>query len=636
MTRTRLQTPTVYPAWNLALPRLPPRSRLYRLEPIGVGTPAVESLTGYITRLAAAHSVDTGTLFREELVPLFNRSYLLTPEGKPVPSALVFIKTIHALNGMSRGAAAWVSALETLTRFDHLRYLTLLAWKDVLTLRSLTRTKRAWCPDCFTEQREQRQPVYDALVWTLNCITVCVRHRQRLETLCPQCGKWSALLTGKARAGYCFHCQAWLGSSVEARGDTDDGFSGALMDDVRAATVVGEMLALSPKFPALLARHRFSTLVSEHIAHCTKGNTSAFARFIEVDYLKVKQLKSGMNLPPLDVLVHILQRLGLSPSDFFSGSQAMVDLPDQRDIQPLPKKSKVVGFLQSALTDANRPSTGELAKRIGYKQEGQFRQTCPELCKAITARHKPARSPQSFYRPRLQTDRAIRDALSGALEENPVPSLQTVAERLGYKYAATLKGRCPDLYRSLMMRRRMHLRQKAEQTKRVLEAVLEEDPPPTLRTVRQRLGYTTDTTLKYQHPELCQAIIARHKDFVQAITMKIQPALEGALTEYPPPSVRQVARNVKRSIGKLYRLAPALCRKIAARRLEHLAHRAAQKRAALRCEIKRAVVELHAAGIYPSPARVTRILPASVAYLMRREDSLKLYGEALHELGIGG
>lgn len=636
MTRTRLQPPTVYPTWNLAPPALPPRSRLYRLEPIGVGTPDVESLTGYITRLAAAHSVDAGTLFREELVPLFNRSYLLTPEGKPVPSALVFVKTIHALNGMSRGAEAWVSALETLTCFDHLRHLTLLGWKDVLTLRSLTRTKRAWCPDCFTEQRDQRQPMYDALAWTLNYVAVCVRHRRRLETLCPRCGKWSALLTGKARAGYCFHCQAWLGSSAAARGEADDGLAGDLMHDMRAATVVGEMLALSPKFPALLAKHRFSTLVSEHIAHCTKGNTSAFARFIEVDYLKVKQLKSGVNLPPLNVLVHILQRLGLSVSDFFSGRRAVVELPEQRDIQPLPKKSEAIRFLQSALTDANRPSTGELAKRIGYKQEGQFRQICPELCKEITARHKPARQPQSFYRPRLQTDRAIRDALSGALVENPVPPTQTVAARLGYKYAATLKQRCPDLYHRLRQRRRVYLQQRAEQTKNILQAVLKEEPPPTLRSVRQRLGYTTDTTLKYQHPELCRAIVARHQDFVQAITMKIQPALEAALIEYPPPSVRQVARNVKRSAEKLYRLAPALCRQIAARRLAYLAHRATQKRETLRSEIKRAVAELHAADIYPSPSRVTRILPASVSYLMRREDSLKVYGEALHELGIGG
>ena len=164
--------------------------------------------------------------------------------------------------------------------------------------------------------------------------------------------------------------------------------------------------------------------------------------------------------------------------------------------------------------------------------------------------------------------------------------------------------------------------------------MLQEEPPPTLRTVRQRLGYATDATLKYQQPELCQAIIARHQDFAQASTMKIQPALEAALLAYPPPSVRQVARSVERIIDKLYQFAPDLCRQIAARRLEYLAHRAAKKREALRGEISRAVAELRA--ISPCPSRVTRLLPASVAYLMRREDALKVYGGVLHELGISG
>lgn len=37
--------------WDLSRPKIPPRSRLYHLEPVGVGTPYVESLTGYMARL---------------------------------------------------------------------------------------------------------------------------------------------------------------------------------------------------------------------------------------------------------------------------------------------------------------------------------------------------------------------------------------------------------------------------------------------------------------------------------------------------------------------------------------------------------------------------------------------------------
>jgi hypothetical protein len=37
-------------------------SKLYHLEPIGIGTPLIESLTSYVSRLANAHSVILRTL----------------------------------------------------------------------------------------------------------------------------------------------------------------------------------------------------------------------------------------------------------------------------------------------------------------------------------------------------------------------------------------------------------------------------------------------------------------------------------------------------------------------------------------------------------------------------------------------
>ena len=44
-----------YEEWDVSIPPIPPRSRLYRLEPIGIATPYVESLTSDITRLAGEH-----------------------------------------------------------------------------------------------------------------------------------------------------------------------------------------------------------------------------------------------------------------------------------------------------------------------------------------------------------------------------------------------------------------------------------------------------------------------------------------------------------------------------------------------------------------------------------------------------
>jgi hypothetical protein len=600
---------------------------------MGLGTPRVESLTSYIMRLAAAHSVTPGTLFRHALVPLYHHAYLLTPEKAPRAGALLLVKAVHAFNGSSSGAAGWVAALTALTHCDQLRQLTMLNWREVLTLRSLTRTRRAWCPDCYTQQRAQEEPVYEALSWTLNCVTVCPQHCQPLQSLCPHCGKWSPPLANQARAGYCCHCQAWLGSVLARPDKVAVGTSTTLGPATQEATLVGEALAWSAQLPALLAQHNFAALLAAHIRHCTKGNVAAFARFVEVDYLKLKQLKTGVNLPSLAVVIHLLQRLGLSVADFFRGGQATVPLPEPRDICLRAKKAAAVSLLQAALRDESRPALRSLAQQLGYRQENQLRHISPPLCKEITARHQAVRVAPTFL-PRRHTDEALQAALSEALAENPAPAVQMVAARLGYKYASTLKQRSPTLYQELRQRRRAYLQEQARQTQRTLQKVLHEDPPPPLRVVRQRLGYTNDSALKYQHPALCQALIKRHRDYAQGRTQQIKLALGVALGEEPPPSVRELARRVDQSISHLYRQAPDTCRQLAARRLEYLANRAAQKQAEFRSEVRRVVAELHAGGVYPSPSRVQRGLPASVVHLMRREDALTVLGEALQERGI--
>lgn len=44
------------------------RSRLFNLEPIGIGTPYIESLRSYIGRLASEHTVRTGDLIKYEII----------------------------------------------------------------------------------------------------------------------------------------------------------------------------------------------------------------------------------------------------------------------------------------------------------------------------------------------------------------------------------------------------------------------------------------------------------------------------------------------------------------------------------------------------------------------------------------
>jgi hypothetical protein len=72
------QTLTEYESWDLTIPALPQCSRLYRVDPCGMGTPLVESLTGYITRLAEAHGVSTGILYIKEIAPIAGKGNIFS------------------------------------------------------------------------------------------------------------------------------------------------------------------------------------------------------------------------------------------------------------------------------------------------------------------------------------------------------------------------------------------------------------------------------------------------------------------------------------------------------------------------------------------------------------------------------
>ncbi len=67
------------PGWKVrqhrAMIEMPPRSKLYCLAPLGMGTVEVESLTSYIQRLAWAYRVSSWVLVVQEVLPLYNGPY---------------------------------------------------------------------------------------------------------------------------------------------------------------------------------------------------------------------------------------------------------------------------------------------------------------------------------------------------------------------------------------------------------------------------------------------------------------------------------------------------------------------------------------------------------------------------------
>src|SRR5260370_32288739 len=128
-----------YAPWELSSPVLPPATRLYSLSPIGIGTPMVESLTGYIARLAEAHCVSSGLLYWKEIEALAGKgnifSFPVTGDGG---------YSTHTINGPGSPAPDFVRGMGVLTRPPDPPHLTPPTWAQVLPGHSLLRPWPAW------------------------------------------------------------------------------------------------------------------------------------------------------------------------------------------------------------------------------------------------------------------------------------------------------------------------------------------------------------------------------------------------------------------------------------------------------------------------------------------------------------
>ena len=105
-----------YDAWDTRPLVLPRPTRLYSLAPIGVGTPMVESLTGYVVRLAEAHCVSADLLYWKEIRSLAGKGNIFTfrvTNGNGYST--------HTINSLGAPAADFVRVLEMLTGRHDLR-----------------------------------------------------------------------------------------------------------------------------------------------------------------------------------------------------------------------------------------------------------------------------------------------------------------------------------------------------------------------------------------------------------------------------------------------------------------------------------------------------------------------------------
>lgn len=439
-----IQTYTVealptYDTRQFNLQILSPRSHLYHLDPIGLGTPYGECLTSYVSRLAEAHAVSVKTLVLDEILSKFSNIYTARPS---------LIKSFwlwsSVLNGTSQSTYDWTQALAALTLRTDIHTLTMLTWQHVLTSRMLLRRTQAWCPDCYAEWVRSRSEIYTPLLWVLQSVTLCIRHQRRLQSQCPnpKCSSQLPYLFTFERPGYCSKCQAWLGSNTADAVESVSAIPRAELDWQQwVEQAIGDLLIAAVEVSVPPRMERVSSIISKYVEQVTDGNVRALARQLGLSNRGLRDVQLGQRILQLDTLLQICYRLGITPRQFLmdEGGAEQVQIPSsvlpefrrisRRTYKPF-HIEEVHGQLEeiAASHEAPPPSMAEVARRVGHDQSN-LTERFPALTRAISVRyHTFRRTHREAWLQQVCNE--IRNVMLDLYQEEIYPTYKQIRSRL--------------------------------------------------------------------------------------------------------------------------------------------------------------------------------------------------------------
>lgn len=376
-----------------AEPVLPPRSRLYSLSLIGVGSAAVESITSFIARLARAHAVSTWMLLKHELAPK-----VLNPEANLRNRLSELTAEMGAaFNGENETSRKLITVLSDLTKRPDLAQGTMSFCAGLVSPRKLVSVKQRWCPHCLNEMKSAGHELYYHLLWHVFSVKACPKHHQQLSSHCPHCRKDFSPLRANTHPGYCPKCHGWLGSTNNAGPATE-------WDQLMAAAVASLLkdcrvhrVSTASHFPANIRQ-----LLDGHFG----GNVAALARFLMINRYTVIAWMGARERPSMEYLTAVSLKVNVPMASLLSQPLTAADFQPQPDhsAQPgrrlysAPAKVALAAMRQEMEHVVNADqSTGmslaAIAKKLGCNQT-TLKRRFPELAEAVKQRYLTHRKAQ--------------------------------------------------------------------------------------------------------------------------------------------------------------------------------------------------------------------------------------------------
>ena len=291
-----------------------PRVPLYGCSPCEVGTPLVESLTGFVGRLAVARQLPASAIFEHLVRPR-------VPEGVVRESLhLTSFLASEAVtyDGLGLSAQALVAALTELTGLPDLSHMTLLPWRGFLSPHNGAlrwRRPKRWCCRCLADWRRNGRELWEPLLWRIAAVRRCPVHRIPFSDLCPRCRARQGVVPEIVPFGYCRKC----GHSLEPDDPLLTDRSAGSLHDLPAlwewwtAHAVGRMLSSQRLLERSGGSRGFSDLLYRSLSRFGDRTVQSLAQHLGVGWNSIEVWMNGKRRPRLDSFLAVCMRLVADP-----------------------------------------------------------------------------------------------------------------------------------------------------------------------------------------------------------------------------------------------------------------------------------------------------------------------------------
>lgn len=336
-----------------------PRSTLHALPPMGMDTAEVESLSSYFCRLAHSHGMTARNL----------AAWILEYFEQPIPDDFKWYR--RSFSGMSQETEKWAVWLAELTGVASLDRLTLSPWRSLLANAALTPISDRWCPCCLSEDKAQGHSPYLRLNWDLAPVTACMRHKVKLVSEYPHCGKSNVRNRATTVVtGYCTSCGGFLGDAEATP---------AAPEALWVARHVGHMLASTPGVDADGVTRLLETLIEK----MASGNVAAFAQQLGLSKSGVWHWVRKGGLPMLPAWLTIALHGGIGLETLFAGSLEGWELPTKPVQLPIPLAESPRKGIQSRKLDWD-----DIRQQLRSILDEETPITLIEACKRVGVEYK--------------------------------------------------------------------------------------------------------------------------------------------------------------------------------------------------------------------------------------------------------